>query len=472
MSNIRDKENEGKINSTGEKENKGKINNKSKLLDVFKFSFVQNVKNKTFIILTLVCALMMMIIMPITAYMGSSQSEKRKSSIKRVEIIDDNGFMVNALNLTNKGTKIEAFGNVKFIAIDKDAEEYKKEFNKDKTKLDTLLIHATSNDKGYVLNIYKQEKTKVKDNDIMGFQTVLQSVYKSSRVVSMGIAPEKIALINTPTQTKVKVAGEKERDKESETTVIMMFLFVTVFFIVINGENISTQIVTEKSTKLVEYLLTSIRPLDLVGGKILSAVAISFIQILTMIGSGLASIYVCKKQGIVTSFEGTLNLLNIKDISGNITFMKVLAILAFLIIGFLFYSIIACCLASTVSKLEDLGNVNMIFSMITLVSIYVIIAVINLGSSNGQIIDKVCLLIPFTAVYLAPAYVVISKMTTMWILISLVVQCIILLLFAVFASKIYMSLIMYTGKKITFKQMISYIARMFKNGDKAGEIVE
>lgn len=110
--------------------------------------------------------------------------------------------------------------------------------------------------------------------------------------------------------------------------------------------------------------------------------------------------------------------------------------------------------------------------MITLVSIYVLIAVINLGSSNGQIIDKVCLLIPFTAVYLAPAYVVLSKMTTMWILISLVVQCIILLLFAVFASKIYMSLIMYTGKKITFKQMISYMVRLFKHGDKAGEIVE
>ena len=54
MSNKRDKENEGKINNTGEKENKVKINNKSKLLDVFKFSFVQNVKNKTFIILTLV----------------------------------------------------------------------------------------------------------------------------------------------------------------------------------------------------------------------------------------------------------------------------------------------------------------------------------------------------------------------------------------------------------------------------------
>ena len=109
-----------------DKENEGKINNKSKLLEVFKFSFVQNVKNKTFIILTLVCALMMMIIMPITAYMGSSQSEKRKSSIKRVEIIDDNGFMVKALNLSNKEVKIEAFGNVKFIVIDKDVEEYKK----------------------------------------------------------------------------------------------------------------------------------------------------------------------------------------------------------------------------------------------------------------------------------------------------------------------------------------------------------
>lgn len=453
-------------------EKEEKINNKSKLFEVFKFSFIQNVKNKTFIILTLVCALMMMIVMPITAYMGASQSENRKSSIKTVEIIDDNGFMVKALQLSHKPTKIEAFGKTKLVAVNKDIKEYEKEFNKDKNKADSLLVHASSNSKGYILNIYKQENTKVKDNDIMVFQTVLQNVYKSSRVVSMGIAPEKVALINTPTQTKVKIAGEKERDKESETTVIMMFLFVTVFFIVINGENISTQIVTEKSTKLVEYLLTSIRPLDLVGGKILSAVAISFIQIITMIGSGLASIYVCKKQGLVTSFEGTLSLLNIKDISGNITFTRVIAILAFLIIGFLFYSIIACCLASTVSKLEDLGNVNMIFSMITLVSIYVLIAVVNLGSSSGQIIDKICLLIPFTAVYLAPAYVVLGKMTTMWIIASLVVQFMILVMFAVFASKIYMSLIMYTGKKITFKQLISYIVRIFKNGDKAGEIVE
>ena len=165
-------------------------------------------------------------------------------------------------------------------------------------------------------------------------------------------------------------------------------------------------------------------------------------------------------------------MLNIKDISGNITFIRVLVILAFLIIGFLFYSIIACCLASTVSKLEDLGNVNMIFSMITLVSIYVLIAVINLGSSNGQIIDKICLLIPFTAVYLAPAYVVLGKMTSMLIIASLVVQFIILVIFEVFASKIYMSLIMYTGKKITFKQLFTYIVRLFKHGDKAGEIVE
>ena len=164
--------------------------------------------------------------------------------------------------------------------------------------------------------------------------------------------------------------------------------------------------------------------------------------------------------------------LNIKDISGNITFTRVIILLVFLIIGFLFYSIIACCLASTVSKLEDLGNVNMIFSMITLLSIYVLIAVVNLGSASGQIIDKVCLLIPFTAVYLAPAYVVLGKMTTMWIIASLAVQFIILVMFVVSASKIYMSLIMYTGKKITFKQLISYIARMIKHRDKAGEIVE
>lgn len=444
--------------------------NKNKLLMVFKFSFLQSVKNKTFVILTLVCAIMMMIIIPITAQMGASQSENRSTSIKSVEVIDENGFLEKALGLTKKPKKIEALGNIKVsivnlenvnlenVDLEKNSvEKYKKEFEKDKTKANTLLVQASNSKKGYVLDIYKQEKTKVKDNDIMVFSALLESVYKSSKVANMKIAPDKIVMVNTPTEINVKVDGVKDRDKESEITIVMIFLFVTVFFIVINGENISTQIVTEKSTKLVEYLLTSIGPLDLVGGKILAAVSISFIQIVTMIGSGLLSMYVCKINGLVTSFEDTLTLFNIKNIGGDISVLDGLLILAFLIIGFLFYSIIACCLASTVSKLEELGNVNMIYSMITLISIYAIIALVNFGSSSGGYMEKICILIPFTAVYLAPAYILLGKLSAMWIIASLMLQIILLIIFAVIASKIYKGLIMYTGKKITFRQLFSLI---------------
>ena len=151
--------------------------------------------------------------------------------------------------------------------------------------------------------------------------------------------------------------------------IISVLMMVITFFLVLSGENISTQIVTEKSTKLVEYLLVNIRPLDLVSGKILASVLVSFVQMLVMVGSGLLSIVLCKEMGIINSYEDTLSLLKLGKFTDEIAVADIVLIILFLAIGFLFYAIIMCMLSSTVSRLEDLSNVQMIYSLIILVII-------------------------------------------------------------------------------------------------------
>jgi ABC-2 type transport system permease protein len=249
---------------------------------------------------------------------------------------------------------------------------------------------------------------------------------------------------------------------------MMTVMMVIMFFIVLSGENISTQIVTEKSTKLVEYLLVNVRPLDLVCGKILASVIVSLIQILVMVGSGLLSIVFCKKIGIISSYEDTLTLLKLGEFTDEISAMDIALIVVFLVVGFLFYAIIMCMLSSTVSRLEDLSNAQMIFSVIIIVVMYSIMGIMTVNDMDTtQAIYKVLIMLPFTSVFVTPQLIMLGKISISFVVIAVIAQIIFIVIFGKAAAKVYISLIMYSGKKLSIKQIWSIV-----KGSKVGEAHE
>ena len=496
-----------KVNSMKKEKN-------NNMMNVFTFSFIQNTKSKVFIILTLVCGILMFFLTPTMIYMSEEIASTQASTIKNVYIIDDNNILQNTNAIssetsneskTNKdsktsnetkvnektksskdivdkedkkqskktkdkkkqtGTKIKEFGDIKFHLINKKFKSYKKEFEKLSNNKSALLVYATNKNHTYQLDVYKVNESDITEQDLAKFCGQLQSFYNDNKLTNMKLDKKSHKLVSGDITINVSVEGEDNNDKQSEIAIISVVMMVIMFFIVLSGENISTQIVTEKSTKLVEYLLVNIRPLELVCGKILASVCISIIQMLVMIGSGLLSILICKELKIINSYEDTLEVLKIGNIARNLGVLDIVLIILFLIIGFLFYAIVASMLSSTVSRLEDLSNVGMIFSLITLVSVYAIMAVTSfMEASKGVYIALV--MIPFTSVFVAPQYIMLGKLSMRIYVIAVIIQMLCLYIFGKIAAKIYISLIMYTGKKINFKQIMVIL-----KGGKVGELHE
>lgn len=438
---------------------------KENIINVFKFSVAQIVKNKVFIILTLMCAVLMLVLTPIMVYMSGEFSRKDTTSIKKVYIIDENGILNNTKVFSKEGKKIKEFGKIKWYLINEKFEVYKSQFLKDKDNKTSLLVQATVDKSSYLVNIYKQEDCNITDTDLSKFSEQIVKFYNDNKIKNMQLDNKSYDLVNTPINVKVDKTGE-DNNHESEIAVLSILIMVIMFFLVLSGENIATQIVTEKSTKLVEYLLVNVHPFDLVCGKILASVVVSFIQMLTMICAGLFSIVFCKKQGLIKSYEETLSLFKINEIVGEVSGGDVILIILFLVMGFLFYAILACMLASTVSRLEDLSSATMMYSVITIISVYTIMLIHVFVESSGAI-NNVLAILPFTSVFVCPSYIILGKLNIVICIISILVQILCVVLMGFIAAKVYITLIMDSGKKVTFRQVINIFRK-----NKVGEVYE
>ena len=431
---------------------------KNNIYKVFAFSFIQNVKSKVFIILTLVCGVLMFFLTPTMIYMSEDMTSTEDTTIKKVYIVDDNNILKNTKAIKKNGTKIKGFEEIKFYLIKDKFNSYKDKFADKEENKSSILVHAYSEKNMYQLDMYKTEETSVTEQDLAMFSEQMAEFYNDNKIENMKLDTKSYSLIKTPMNLEIHVDGENDSDFQSEQTIMMIVMMVMMFFVVLSGENISTQIVNEKSTKLVEYLLVNIRPLDLVCGKVLASVLVSLVQMLVMIGAGLSSIVFSKKIGLIESYDETLGLLKLGKFTDELSAIDVTCILLYVIIGFLFYAIIACMLASLVSRLEDLSNVQMIYSIIILIVMYAIMGILAVTEMNtANVIYKVLMIVPFTSIFVAPQLVMLGKMSVDIIVISLVAQGVFLFIFGKIAAKIYVSLIMYSGKKVNLKQLYAMV---------------
>ena len=208
--------------------------NKNNIYKVFSFSFIQNVKSKVFIILTLVCGILMFIITPAMIYMSEDMTSTKDSTIKKVYIVDDNGILKNTKSIKKNGSKIKGFEQIKFYLIDKSFDLYKDEFKKLEDSKEAILIHAYNERNMYQLDMYKVKDTSVTEQDLMLFSEQITQFYNDNKIANMKLDTKSYILVNTPIEVDVHVDGENDSDTQSEKTIIMT---------VINASNTNIKII-------------------------------------------------------------------------------------------------------------------------------------------------------------------------------------------------------------------------------------
>jgi len=193
-----------------------------------------------------------------------------------------------------------------------------------------------------------------------------------------------LEVMTFPVEGQVETLG-KDQMQNFFYTYIMIFALYMV--ILLYGQMVAMSVATEKSSRAMELLITSAKPINMMFGKVLAACIAGLIQLLAIFGSALLFYNINK------SYWGS------NEIIGSIFAIppELLGyMLVFFLLGFLIYAFLFGAISSTVSKLEDINTAVQPVTFLFVIGFLVTMLSMSSGSVDSTLM-KVCSYIPFTS---------------------------------------------------------------------------
>jgi len=214
---------------------------------------------------------------------------------------------------------------------------------------------------------------------------VLQQIYQMNAMIGGGMSQEDAAgVMSIQIDGNVESLG-KDQMQNFFYTYIMIFALYMV--ILLYGQMVAMSVATEKSSRAMELLITSAKPINMMFGKVLAACIAGLVQLVAIFGSALVFYNVNK------SYWGDNGII---DSIFNIPPELFAYMLVFFLLGFLIYAFLYGAISSTVSKLEDINTAVQPVTFLFIIGFMVVIFSMTSGSVDN-VLMTVCSYIPFTS---------------------------------------------------------------------------
>jgi ABC-2 type transport system permease protein len=240
-------------------------------------------------------------------------------------------------------------------------------------------------------------------------------------------------------------------------------LMILFMFINMAVGNVATSIATEKSSRVIEYLLTGTRPMALLSGKIAARLLESFITFFAAYSSYFLSQLVCMFfiAGRATSESVSDNMVVVAGIWETITLSKVLVALVYFMAGLVLYTLIGAVTGASVSKLDELQEAYRFFTFLLLVCVYVdmFLIIMMLTSGEYDTFMYFCSIFPLTGAFLTPALILTGKISLLIGVIALVIIIIAAIATFMFVAAVYESMLLFQGKRLKGKDVIAIMKK-------------
>jgi ABC-type Na+ efflux pump permease subunit len=220
------------------------------------------------------------------------------------------------------------------------------------------------------------------------------------------------------------------------------------------GQNISKSVSTEKTSKLMEMLLTSVHPYALITGKVLAITSMALGQFVLWIIAAFAGLYGgnAVAHGIYPDYQNSaITIINfLKNNIGEtaLSLSAIVLAIIFFCMSFLFYSVIAAVAGCMVSKPEDVASTQAVFQFPVIIS-WLVSYFTPLAGKVGM--QKVLRYIPFTSPFSVPVDMITGNIGLIEGIISLILLLVFSLFLIMLAGRIYKGLVLYNGQKLSFK---------------------
>ena len=401
------------------------------LFIVTKFTMKDMLQRKSFIITTIIFLIMIVVGFNIPNFMKMLNKD---SDVNKIEIIDSGNVFEGTLeSLKDLDTGYE------IQILNEDYEKIKEKIENE--EIDSAIIVEKQDENIKIKYIVKSATmmSGVPENII----STLNTLYTNIQINKLGLPEEQLKSI-TP---NFEFALEQTDEEASGNVYAMMLLSLVLFYaIYFCAYQVSSSITTEKTSKIIETLVTSTSPKTIVLGKTLGIGIVGLLQMILLVGTALISAKTFLEPGILDS---------IIDVSKITPYLGIITIIYF-IFGYFEYALLYALTGSTVSKPEDIQSANGPVAILAVIGFYLSYFTMMNPASELNVFAS---MFPISSPFCMPFRIMMGLAKPTDVIISIVILLITGIIIAKIAIKIYSNAILNYGTKMSFNDIV----KMYKD---------
>ena len=391
-------------------------------------TYMSKVKSKSFVVSTLIILLMIFAFTNLDRIVGMFDDGDTT-----IGVVEESGDYYSSLEkqLNSSGSDLK----LKTYSSESDAKKAEEE-----GELEGYLL--LKEQEGVPTGIYKAQSI-ANSNESTEIQNALQQIQTNILTKQVNITDEQLAAIYKPVSFEIVPLNEQAKSEEEldqARGLVYVMIFVIYFSVVVYASMIANEVAIEKSSRVMEILISSVSPVQQMFAKIAGVALLTLTQLAIFVLVGYLSFK--NSSGIGEMFEAFG--------FGNVKTKTIVYAIVFTLLGYLLYATMAAFLGSLVSKIEDLQQ--MIMPMTMLVVLAFMLAMTGLGNPEANFIT-VSSYIPFFTPMLMFMRIGMLDISNFEILISIGILLATIGLLAYFGAKVYKGGVLLYGNSSSFKDI-------------------
>ncbi len=424
---------------------------------VFSFTFKQSVNGTGYKIGTAIVSILLIVgIIAVNLIVANVSKEKsnKVSPVETVYVQDSSGLVPTDYANYMMTKSPEVFGQIQF---EEAGSGLRNDIILKAAAVDNAIaVFVQASDSGYDMEAVIPANSELKTKHVNALIKEMITAFETNKLMQSGISPDQLNIALNPVVTTLSDIGESTNEMVFLIKIFAPMLFGVILYImlILYGQIISKSVSAEKTSKLMETLLTSIHPYALISGKILGIATSAIMQFVIWIVSLIIGLYGGNAitQSIYPEYKNSVVAIIdfLRDNIGEAALSPPSVTLAviFLLVGFLFYCVIAGFAGCLVSKPEEVASTQAIFQLPVIIS-WLVCYLAPLY--NKHTLLAVARFIPFTSPFSIPVDLITGTIGLGQGIVSLLILSGFSLLVIMLSARIYKGLVLYTGQKVTFK---------------------
>ena len=428
---------------------------------IIKREFLTKVKNKSFIVMTILSPMIMIALIALVAYL----SQLNNNQTRTITVLDESGLVDNVFTNT-ESTQYEFLDNISI----KDAKKLVEENG------NYGLLHIP--EAGSIDALVKEIKFFSEEipslTTITELESRLEQKFREVKLQQVGVDLKKLK----SSETNVNIAQESfigEKTSKVDSVIKLIFGgaagYLLFMFIIIYGNMIMRSVIEEKTSRIIEVIISSVKPMQLMLGKIIgtSLAGITQFVIWIILGGILMTIVSAilgidlmqqapQQEAMAQAMENpeiNVEFQNVLTAFYNLPITNlILAFILFFIAGYLLYSSLYAAIGAAVDNETDTQQFLLPILMPLILAVY--IGIFTVIEDPHGTVSTVFSFIPFTSPVVMLMRIPFG--VPLWQqLLSFTLLVATFVLTVWFAAKIYRVGILMYGKKPSFKELIKWI---------------